>query len=280
LNSDKKIDIFYKGHISETIDMNLERIKTVGIGAAYNGGRVLRSFLGNIKTPDHKGAIDLVTEADLGSEKVIIASIREAFPDHAILAEESGMSGENPASRWIIDPLDGTTNYTHQLGLFGVSIAFEMEGKIAVGIVLNPVTGELFSAVRGQGAELNGRPIHVSETRLVSESLLVTGFPYNFSEILKEVMGRFANCQRASQGVRRLGSASLDLCFLACGRFEGFWEQNLKPWDTAAGYLIAREAGAHITDFSNRAFSIYGNEVLATNGWIHEDMLGLLKEDA
>ena len=149
-----------------------------------------------------------------------------------------------------------------------------------MGIVLNPVSGELFTAVQGQGAHLNGRPIHVTETRLVLESLLVTGFPYNFSEIFQEVMMRFSNCQRASQGVRRLGSASLDLCFLACGRFDGFWEQNLKPWDTAAGYLIAREAGAHITDFSNRAFSIHGNEILATNGWIHEDMLRLLKEDA
>lgn len=258
--------------------MNLERIKNVGIGAAYNGGRVLCSFLGKIKTPDHKGTIDLVTEADIGSEKVIIESIHKVFPDHAILAEESGMSGENQGSRWIIDPLDGTTNYTHQLGLFGVSIAFEMEGTIAVGIVLNPVTGELFTAVQGQGAQLNGRPIHVSETSLISESLLVTGFPYNFSEIFQEAMMRFSNCMMASQGVRRLGSASLDLCFMACGRFEGFWEQNLKPWDTAAGYLIAREAGANITDFSNRAFSIYGSEILATNGWIHEDMLRLLKE--
>jgi myo-inositol-1(or 4)-monophosphatase len=259
--------------------MNLERVKTVGIGAAYDGGRVLRSFLGKIKTPDHKGAIDLVTEADLGSEKVIIETIRKAFPDHAILAEESGMAGENSGGRWIIDPLDGTTNYTHQLGLFGVSIAFEMEGKIAVGIVLNPVTGELFTAVQGQGAQLNGSPIHVSETRLISESLLVTGFPYNFCEIFQETMRRFCNCQKASQGVRRLGSAALDLCFLACGRFDGFWEQNLKPWDTAAGSLIAREAGARITDFSNRSFSIYGNEILATNTWIHEDMLRLLKED-
>lgn len=260
--------------------MNLERIKTVGIGAAYDGGRVLRSFLGKIKTPEHKGAIDLVTEADLGSEKTIIAVIRKAFPDHAILAEESGLSGENPGIRWIIDPLDGTTNYTHQLGLFGVSIAFEMDGEIVVGIVLNPVSGELFTAIKGRGAQLNNSPIHVSKTRLVSESLLVTGFPYNFGEIIHEVMARFSNCQRASQGVRRLGSASLDLCFLACGRFEGFWEQNLKPWDTAAGYLIAREAGAVITDFSNRAFSIHCNEILATNGCIHEDMLRLLKEDA
>ncbi len=280
MNCDKKIDIRCKGHISETDAMNIERIKTVGIGAAYSGGRILRDFLGKIKTPEHKGAIDLVTEADLGSEKAIIASIRKVFPDHAILAEESGTSGENQGSRWIIDPLDGTTNYTHQLGLFGVSIAFEMEGDVTVGIVLNPVTGELFTAAAGQGAQLNGRPIRVSETGLVSESLLVTGFPYNFSEIFQEVMMRFSNCQRASQGVRRLGSASLDLCFLACGRFEGFWEQNLKPWDTAAGYLIAKEAGAHITDFSNRAFSIYGSQILATNGRIHREMIELLKEAA
>jgi myo-inositol-1(or 4)-monophosphatase len=260
--------------------MDIERILTIGINAAYNGGRVLRSFLGKIKDPDHKGAIDLVTEADLGSEKVIIETIRKAFPDHAILAEESGGSGDNSKSRWIIDPLDGTTNYTHQLGLFSVSIAFESAGKIAAGIVLNPVSGELFTAVEGQGAWLNGRPIQISGTLKVSDSLLVTGFPYNFKEIFHDVMFRFANCQGASQGVRRLGSASLDLCFLSCGRFDGYWEQNLKPWDTAAGSLIARESGAVITDFSNRAYSIYGKEILATNGWVHEEMLGLLKEDA
>jgi myo-inositol-1(or 4)-monophosphatase len=257
--------------------MDLERIKTVGIGAAYQGGRVLQGFLGKIKAPDHKGAIDLVTEADLGSEQIIIETIHNAFPDHAVLAEESGNSGGNPECRWIIDPLDGTTNYTHQLGLFGVSIAFELEGEIVVGIVLNPISGELFTAVIGQGAQLNGRPIRVSETRTVSESLLVTGFPYNFSEIIHEMMARFANCQLASQGVRRLGSASLDICFVACGRFEGFWEQNLKPWDTAAGYLIAMEAGAHITDFSNQRYSIYGNQILVTNSWIHEPMLKLLE---
>lgn len=260
--------------------MNLERIQTVGIGAAYNGGRILRDFLGKIKAPDHKGAKDLVTEADLGSEKVIIESIRKFYPDHAILAEESGISEGNPEARWIIDPLDGTTNYAHQLGLFGVSIAFEAEGAVRVGIVLNPVTGELFTAVQGQGARLNGRPIHVSNTGLISESLLVTGFAYNIHEIFPQVMHRFAACQSASQGVRRLGSASLDLCFLACGRFEGYWEQNLKPWDTAAGFLIAREAGAQITDFSGSAYSIYGNEILATNGRIHTEMLELLKVDA
>jgi len=258
--------------------MDIERIKMVGIGAAYKGGEILRSFLGKIGAPNHKGAIDMVTEADLLSEKAVMETIHQAFPDHGILAEESGMTGTNQKCRWIIDPLDGTTNYIHQLGIFAVSIAFEMDGNVLVGIVLNPVTGELFTAVHGQGAQFNGNPIRVSQTHLVSESLLVTGFPYNFNEILSEVMSRFSKCLQASRGVRRLGSAALDLCYVACGRFDGFWEQNLKPWDTAAGFLIAHEAGARITDFSNRVYSIQSKEILATNGRIHEDMLKLVKE--
>lgn len=146
-----------------------------------------------------------------------------------------------------------------------------------VGIVLNPVTGELFTAIEGKGADLNGRPIRVSDTKEVSESLLVTGFPYNLKEIIDALMARFANCLKAARGVRRLGSAALDLCYTACGRFDGFWEQNLKPWDTAAGLLIARESGSVVTDFSNRPFSIDKKEILATNGNIHEQMLSLLK---
>ncbi len=256
--------------------MNFERIKAVGTGAAYKAGEVLRSWLGNIAAPHHKGVIDLVTEADIASERIVIETIHKAFPDHAILAEESGGNGKNSGCRWIIDPLDGTTNFTHQLGMFAVSIAFEREGVIEVGVVLNPVSGELFTAVRNEGACLNGRPIRVSQAQNVLDSLLVTGFPYNFKEVSDEVMPRFLACQRASQGVRRLGSASLDLCFVACGRFDGFWEQNLKPWDTAAGFRIALEAGACVTDFSNTAFSIFGSELLATNGHIHTEMLDLL----
>ncbi len=259
--------------------MNLEHIKSVGIGAAYEGGRVLRSFFGKIAAPGFKGARDLVTEADIGAEKVIIETIYKAFPDHSILAEESGASGKNKESRWIIDPLDGTTNFAHELGLFAVSIAFELKEKIVVGIVLNPATGELFAAVRGQGAYLNGREVSVSDTRLVAHSLLVTGFPYNLSQIQELAMKRFSNCQLASQGIRRLGAASLDLCYLACGRFDGFWEQRLKPWDTAAGFLIAVEAGARITDFSGQAFNIHSDEILASNGWIHDDLIKLLRDD-
>ncbi len=257
--------------------MNLEPIKRVAVAAAYKGARAIRPYYGRTTKINKKGAIDLVTEADTGSEKIIIETIRTRFSDHSILAEESGLNDRSTENKWIIDPLDGTTNFTHHLGLFTISIAFALNDDIAVGVVLNPVSGELFTAVKGKGATLNGKPIKVSGVEKISESLLVTGFPYNHKEIFKALMARFASCLKASQGVRRLGSAALDLCFVACGRFDGFWEQNLKPWDTAAGVLIAKEAGAVITDFSNRPFNIYEKEILATNGKIHKEMISLLE---
>ncbi len=256
--------------------MDLEFVKRVGVGAAYKSADVLQKRLGNISI-EKKGAIDLVTEADTESEKIIIDTIREKFPEHTILAEESGLDKGSAECRWVIDPLDGTTNFAHQLSLFAISIAFLENDDIKVGVVLNPVTGELFSAVQGQGALLNGHPISVSQSNKISESLLVTGFPYNLKDILPELMARFSNCIQASLGVRRLGSAALDLCYVACGRFDGFWEQNLKPWDTAAGVLIAKEAGAMVTDFSNRPYVIDKNEILVTNGSIHTEMLSLLE---
>ncbi len=257
--------------------MDLELIKRVGIAAAYKAGRVLRSHYGRISRIDKKGDIDLVTEADTGSEKVIIDTIQKAFPNHTILAEESGLNRGEFGHKWIIDPLDGTTNFSHQLGIFSVSIAFSLNDQTVFGVVLNPETRELFTAVKGKGASLNGRQIRVSNSPSVSESLLVTGFPYNFKDVFDPLLTRFSNCLKASQGVRRLGSAAIDLCFLACGRFDGFWEQNLKPWDTAAGELIAREAGAVVTDFSNKPYAIDKKEILATNGKIHKEMLLLLK---
>ncbi len=252
-------------------------IKRVGIDAAYKAGRVLLSHYGRISRIDKKGDIDLVTEADTGSEKVIIDTIQKAFPNHTILAEESGLNRGEFGHKWIIDPLDGTTNFSHQLGIFSVSIAFSLNDQTVFGVVLNPETRELFTAVKGKGASLNGRQIRVSNSPSVSESLLVTGFPYNFKDVFDPLLTRFSNCLKASQGVRRLGSAAIDLCFLACGRFDGFWEQNLKPWDTAAGELIAREAGAVVTDFSNKPYAIDKKEILATNGKIHKEMLLLLK---
>lgn len=209
--------------------MDLKPVKRVAVAAAYKGARVIMPFYGRLSKINKKGAIDLVTEADIGSEKIIIETIKAKFPDHSILAEESGLNNGNSESKWIIDPLDGTTNFTHKLGLFAISIAFALNGNIVVGVILNPVTGELFTAIKDKGATLNGRPIKVSNVDKVSESLLVTGFPYNHKKIFKALMTRFAGCLKASQGVRRLGSAALDLCFVACGRFEGFWEQNLNP---------------------------------------------------
>jgi myo-inositol-1(or 4)-monophosphatase len=256
--------------------MDLKSVKRAGIRAAFKGAEVLRSNFGKKRHVLKKGAKDLLTESDTESEKLIIDTIRKVFPSHGILAEESGSDNKDAEYIWIIDPLDGTTNFAHNIGLFAVSIAFSINGDMALGIVLNPMTGELFTAVRGEGAELNGKPINVSETASLSESLLVTGFPYNVKDV-EPIQARFFNCLQASQGIRRLGSAALDLCFVASGRFEGFWEENLKPWDTAAGFIIAKEAGAMVTDFSGNPFDVNKKELLATNGKIHREMLKLLE---
>ena len=256
--------------------MDLGRIKDIGVAAAARAGEILHNYWGKTHKVEKKGAIDLVTEADLASENAIIQLIRTTFPDHIILAEESGVTPGTSQYEWIIDPLDGTTNYTHHLPEFSLSIAFALEGKILFGLVLNPVTRELFCGTRGEGATLNGRPIHVSSTKTIGESLLVTGFPYNLRSVIRPLIDRFERCLMAAQGIRRLGSAALDLCYIACGRFDGFWEQNLAPWDTAAGMVIAREAGATISDFSNGSYSIDKKEILATNGSIHQEMTALL----
>lgn len=256
--------------------MDTEKIKQVGIGAAYRAGKILKKHFGNLDTVRKKGTIDLVTTADIESEKAIVETIRATFPDHSILAEESGSSKRNPENCWIIDPLDGTTNYAHNLGIFSVSIAFSYQNETTVGIVFNPVSAELFTATKGQGAQLNNRPIGVSHIPTLKESLLVTGFPYNFEAILNSLMTRFKKSLGASQGIRRLGSAALDLCYVACGRFEGFWEENLKPWDTAAGVLIVQEAGGKVTDFEDLPFHVDKKQILATNGHIHTEMLTLL----
>lgn len=255
--------------------MDLKQAKRVAIEAAYAGAQVLRDRFGNISQINKKGPFDLLTEADTGSEKQILGIIRNAFPDHAILAEESGSNKGSAEFQWLIDPLDGTTNYAHQLPLFSIAIALAVHDEIVLGLVFNPMDGELFSAISGQGAELNGQPITVSTTPSVSESLLVTGFPYDVNKI-EPLMNRFSVFQQASQGVRRLGSAALDICYVACGRFDGFWEQDLKPWDKAAAAIIAAEAGAEITNFSNQPFAINQKEILVTNCRIHQEMLSLL----
>jgi len=256
--------------------MDIERIKQIGIRAAYRGGEILKRHFGHLQTVNKKGVIDLVTVADIESEQAIVDSIRSVFPDHSILAEEAGFLEGRPEKRWIIDPLDGTTNFAHSLGIFAVSIAFSYQEKPVFGIVLNPSSGEMFTAIENQGAFLNNHAITVSTATTVRDGLLVTGFPYDLPMMTSSVLDRFARCLAAAQGIRRLGSAALDLCHVACGRFDGFWEENLKPWDTAAGMLIAREAGAHITDFVGQPFDIEKKQILATNGHIHAEMLSLL----
>ncbi len=272
----KRVDIRFISPITVS-PMNMEFIKRIGIKAAFESGKILKSYFGNISDIRKKGAVDLVTEADTASEEIIIGIIRETFPGHSILAEESGLDQGDADHQWIIDPLDGTINFAHQLPIFSISIAYAFKGTPVMGLVLNPVTGELFSAVAGEGAFLNDRPIQVSDTRVVQESLLATGFPYDLLSMFDTITNRLDNCLRAAQGIRRLGSAAIDLCALACGRFDGFWEQNLHPWDTAAAVLIASEAGAVVTDFANKPFTIDKKEILATNRYIHAEMISLLK---
>jgi len=260
--------------------MDLQAIRDVAVACAHRGAATLRTRFGRITRVEKKGDIDLVTDADLQSEKRIKQCIQSAYPDHRILAEESGDAGDSTSEGlWIVDPLDGTTNYAHQIGLYAVSIAFCLRSEVVVGVVLNPDSGELFSAVAGEGALCNGRPIRVSEVNGIDESLLATGFPYDVRENHRPVLQRFSACLQAAQGIRRLGSAALDLCWVACGRFEAFWEQNLRPWDTAAGMLIVREAGGAVTDFAGKFYTPYMETILASNGAVHADMQTLLAID-
>jgi myo-inositol-1(or 4)-monophosphatase len=257
--------------------MNLEPFKQTAIEAARKSAKILRSRFGNISRIRQKENTEIVTEADTESEEVIISTIHTEFPDHAVLGEECGLIKGASEYKWIVDPLDGTLNFAHQIPIFSISIALVVRDTIVLGIILDPVSDELYTAVRGLGAQLNDEPIQVSATRTIAESLLVTGFPYNVREIFEPVMIRYASCLKASQGMRRLGSAALDLCYVACGRFEGFWEQNLKPWDSAAGALMVVEAGGRVTTFADRPYTVEHAEILATNGRIHKEMLGLLE---
>jgi len=231
------------------------------------------------KRVELKGFANLVTIADKESEALIIGRIRDRYPNHAILAEESGASGSSDAAqgKWIIDPLDGTTNFAHQYPFFCVSIGFERDGEIQCGAVYDPWRDELFTAERGHGAFMNGHPLTVSDADMLRSALIMTGFPYGFREKIKTVVSQFEAFLRESQAVRRGGSAALDLCYIAVGRVDGFWELDLHPWDTAAGIVILEEAGGRVTDFAGNPFSIYGSEILASNGQIHQEMVKVLR---
>jgi len=257
---------------------NIGLFETTAIDACMAGFDVLKHYFSkkNLKMKK-KGAIDLVTEADTESEKTIIKIIKNNFPDHSILAEESGYDKSKSPFRWIIDPLDGTTNFSSGLPIFAISIALYKNDSPLLGIIGNPCTGDIYTGIKGKGSFLNKNRLTVSSTENILDSLIVTGFPYNLNEIIDEVKIRFFNVAARARGVRRLGSAALDLCFIASGIFEAFFEQNLKPWDTAAGIIIAEEAGAKITDFSGEKFSIDKNEILCTNSKIHNTMISLME---
>ena len=249
------------------------------IDIAREAGGLLIQKLG-VARISNKGDIDLVTEADLASENLIIERIRSDHPQHGILAEESGeavlVGGKRSEWKWIVDPLDGTTNYAHGYPCFCVSIALEHEGVLEIGVVYDPVRDEMFAAERGRGATLNGRKIRVSEVEELKDAMVCTGFPYNVRE-RPDFTRDYANFTMAAQAVRRDGSAALDLAYVACGRFDGFWEDGLSPWDIAAGMVLIEEARGRVTNFDLEPLNIYTPKVLASNGLVHDAMLRVLK---
>ena len=275
-----------------------DKIAQIGRQAALAAGAVMRQNYLKPHEITMKGAIDPVTETDFQSQEIIIGMIRQAFPDHGFLAEERAGEGgaaepvsaapepghpglaweadPPPSCRWIIDPLDGTVNFAHGFPMFCVSIACEIDGALAYGVVYDPLRDELFEAGRGGGARLNGAPIRVSRTAELTRALVATGFPYDIRERVPETLGRLGRMLAVTQGVRRGGSAALDLCYVACGRLDGFYEENLQPWDTAAGLIIVTEAGGKITTFEGGDYDLYSPNILASNGGLHSQLLSCL----
>lgn len=250
--------------------------QTLRQAAEAGAAEILRFFNQSFSVHHKEGVNNLVTEADHASEKAILGVIQSAFPDHQVLTEETGAIVQDSAYKWIIDPIDGTVNFAHGIPLNCVSIAVEHNGVMVLGAVYNPHMNELFFAEKGKGATLNDKPIRVSEENRVIKSCLVTGFPYTYINMPNGPLEIFDRFVRKGVPVRRLGSAAIDLCWVACGRFDGFYEHKLEPWDSAAGYLIVEEAGGRVTDHAGQPFSVYQHRVLATNGKIHEEMVEVI----
>ncbi len=245
------------------------------VEAALAAGRVQRRYFRRDLVIDKKGRIDLVTAADLEVEREFRQLIASRFPGHAVLGEEQGGGPPDRAVRyrWIIDPIDGTTNFAHGLALFCCSIALEIDGRVAAGVVYDPVAEELFTAERGAGARLNGLPLRVSTCAQLVDALLCTGFPYTVGEERQHLVDVFGAVLGEAQGIRRLGSAALDLCYVAAGRLDGFWEERLHPWDMAAGGLIVEEAGGRMSDYRDQPVDMFRGQVVASNGAVHVALL-------
>jgi myo-inositol-1(or 4)-monophosphatase len=256
----------------------MEFLKKSAITAAIQAGRILQGRLGRAQKIAYKGTVNLVTEMDFLAEKKIVSLIRRRHPDHGFLAEEKVQKRTASPFRWIIDPLDGTTNYAHGFPVYSVSIALEKEGEVILGVVYDPARDELFVSQKGKGARLNGRRIAVSSTPRLSRSLLATGFPYDLRESRVNNFDHFRNFALCTHAVRRCGSAALDLCYVAAGRSDGFWEMKLGPWDLAAGSLMVTEAGGRVTDFEGRPLGLDGRRVLASNSRIHREMMKILRK--
>ena len=257
--------------------VSLHMLKSTLIEATKAGAaEILRFFNNDFKISNKPGVNNLVTEADHAAEKAIITVIKTVFPDHQILAEESGELIQDSTYKWIIDPIDGTVNFAHGIPLNCVSIGIEHEGEIVMAAVYNPHMNEFYFAEKGKGATLNDKPIKVSEETQAIKACLVTGFPYTYINEPNGPLEIFERFFRKGVPVRRLGSAAIDLCWVAAGRFDGFFEHKLEAWDSAAGYLIVEEAGGKVTDLQGNKFSVYQHKVLATNGKIHDEMVAVI----
>lgn len=259
---------------------SVEHYAALGMEVAREAGQFLHEHFRTTLNISHKGTVNLVTDVDIAAEELIVSKIKKAFPNHSILAEENYSRGRTGDIKWVIDPLDGTTNYAHGYPVFSVSIGLEISGALEWGVVFDPVRDELFAARRGAGAFCNSARIHVSKADSLLKSLLATGFPYDIQTSERNNLNNFCAFARRAQGIRRGGSAALDLCYVAAGRFDGFWELKLNPWDCAAGYLLVCEAGGTVTNFVGKPTSVYEREIVASNGAIHDEMLRVLQAAA
>lgn len=258
--------------------MSYQKFLDVATAAAREAGGFIKSKWGTDLTIEMKGEINLVTEVDRTAEKMITDRIHGAFPLHDIMGEEGLAARKDSEFKWIIDPLDGTTNFTHAYPLFVVSIALEQKGEVVVGVVYDPLREEMFTATKNGGAFLNGKKIQVSRTAKLAQALLGTGFAYNLRETKENNLREFGNMLMQAQGVRRDGVAAVDLCYVACGRYDGFWELNLFPWDVAAGVIMIREAGGRVSNYEGQEFSVYEKKILATNALFHEEIRAVLNQ--